>query len=579
MRFLAIIRRAAVLALKIHQREFFLFAAAVFFFFIYLFLYLNPVVSEISPNKFVGRGQTSAYFVLNSPDEAANFFFIRQLVFFNKFYSRENLNALALNQVHPRSATVVNKNIVPISFPGFIVLSSLIIKLLSFIFSWNLFNVFATALTPAAGALTSFFFYGLLKRIFDKKIAFVSAFLLFILPPWWYYASISFQHNTFFVFLLVAACYFYFLSRESSCEANGKRAVFWVFFSTLAAGLAVYVRPSEIIWLGALCFAGIWQARKILGIRGLFAIAAALLLSAALFFITQFLFYNSFFGSGYVQPTLAGEAGSIFSGPQGINFWQAIFLPFGFHPSSIANNVVLYFFYFFKSWTLLFLAGLFLIVFLFKNKLVKTARFFSYAKFFFPIAAYILIFYGSWNFYDNLLRIHSIGTSYVRYFLPIYVFSLPFGAFFIVYLWQIKRKIAKVLTIFLLAGLFAGSYNEVFLKLDGLNMIKETVSVYKTWQEKIYRLTEPEAIIVTKYADKYIFPGRRVITGLENDEQLQAIVNLSQDGQKIYWYDLKLNELQKKALADKLNSRGLSLSEPVGAWENLELRRIGLTER
>ncbi|MBI5731783.1 MAG: glycosyltransferase family 39 protein [Candidatus Magasanikbacteria bacterium] len=603
MRLPTIIWQAVTFSFKHHRQMFFLTAGAALFFFLYLYLYLNPSVLELTPYQFIScssvfnntekqevfssladveikcgaaepikleHGPIPAYLILNQPDETINYFFIRQFAFFNKFFAEEKLNSFALNQVHPRSATVVNGQIVPIGFPGFIIIYGLAIKFLSFVFSWNLFNVFAVSLTPWLAAITPFFLYGFLRRVFNRQIAFISSLLLFITPAWWYYGSRPFQHNTFFVFLAAAACYFYFLSREG----RSWRVVSGAVLSALAAGLALYVRPAEIIWFGALSCWGVWRAKKIWGKRGIAAVLAVLFLVAVLFFSTQFLFYGKFLGSGYVRPEPSGEAGSIFSGPQGINFWQAIFLPFGFHPRAISHNAFLYFINFFRPWTVLFLAGLVLTCVLHKKKIAEASRFVAYAKIFLPAGIYLLILYGSWNFYDNLLLQPSIGTSYVRYFLPIYVFALPFAAFLILYLWQARWRLAKGLVIFLVAGLAVSSYSEVFLKLEGLKRIKETVKIYQSWQEKIYQLTEPDAVIVTRYADKYIFPGRRVIPGFREDEQIKAAGGLFQEKVPLYFYDLKLNQEEEKELNQRLSQEGLKLDSAVGQWENLELIKV-----
>ena len=179
-----------------------LLVLAVVFLCVYLFLYwdifrvsFNPPVAEPSQ------------LIFNQPDEAVNYFFIKQLVLENRFSFPESLSDVALSQVHPRSTTVINGGIAPIGFPGFIVLLSLILKILTLVSGAAGFNVLAVTITPLIGVIAPFFFYGFLRRFFDRRLAWLSAALMFFLPPWWYYASRPFQHNVLFVFFVILTLY------------------------------------------------------------------------------------------------------------------------------------------------------------------------------------------------------------------------------------------------------------------------------------------------------------------------------------------------------------------------------------
>ncbi|KKS53573.1 MAG: hypothetical protein UV20_C0049G0010 [Candidatus Magasanikbacteria bacterium GW2011_GWA2_42_32] len=92
-------------------------------------------------------------------------------------------------------------------------------------------------------------------------------------------------------------------------------------------------------------------------------------------------------------------------------------------------------------------------------------------------------------------------------------------------------------------ALITNSFGAVFAPLEGLSSVKMTVAEYGEWQKKIYALTEDNAIIVTRYADKYLFPGRKIIPGWEMTEQKNAIIVLARQGRPIYLYDLKLTKM------------------------------------
>ncbi|MBI5022912.1 MAG: hypothetical protein HZC05_01965 [Candidatus Magasanikbacteria bacterium] len=293
--------------------------------------------------------------------------------------------------------------------------------------------------------------------------------------------------------------------------------------------MAIYVRPSEIVWLSALGAAWLIAARKAWSWREYFFCGVGLALTAILFFATQTAFYGSALASGYVRPTIDGAGGIITAGPQGIGLINAIFLPFGWRSLNILRNVWAYFFSLFVVWTFLAVIGLGLSMLvllrhrLSKNSHCERSEAISYIIVFLLVSIYLLIFYGSWQFYDNLLRVPSIGTSYVRYFLPIYVFGLPFLSFFLLWLWQ-RKIIFKIAAAVLFLALIINSFSAVFAPLEGLSAVKATVTQYSKWQEKIYALTESNAVIVTRYADKYLFPERKIIPGWEMIEQKDAII-------------------------------------------------------
>ncbi|KKR49300.1 MAG: hypothetical protein UT86_C0001G0272 [Candidatus Magasanikbacteria bacterium GW2011_GWC2_40_17] len=614
-------KRYLWLLAKKHYDIFILLLLAVIFFIAYLFLYIRPSVLNLSPAKILscssnpifssekhetisavadveikcGGGEPveikeksePAYLILNQPDESVNYFFIRQFVRENSFNLKENLSSISLNQVHPRSTTVIDGQIVPIGFPGFIVLVGLAVKILAFIFDKNLFNLLSIIFTPllaAASPLVGYFFW---RRFWGKGVAFASSVMFFILPAWWYNASRPFQHNLLFVFFLLCAALSFVLSRERV----GTKKLRLIFLTGLFWSLCIYLRPAEIIWLLGLGIFTLIKTKKEWSKKEMGFLILGLVIPAILFFVTQYAFYGNIFGSGYVKPLAGGSSGLVFSGPQGINFWQALVLPFGFHPANMAKIFIKYFFLLFRPWFLITVAG-WLMFFLDREKnkkekieattgsqsgvlVIALRRKFpvTYLWVWFFISCYILTYYGSWIFYDNLVGMASIGTSYVRYFLPIYVFSLPLAAYFLSILWRIS-KFAKFIAVFLLIILGLSSLTEVYFKLDGLKQVKETVGQYQAWRDQVYFLTEKNAIIVTRYGDKYIFPGRKVIPGWSDPNQIKAIDNLLNAGLPVYFYDLKLEEGEFRDLRARLNEKGADLGVMIAAWDNLQLIKI-----
>lgn len=554
-----------------HKEAISLVVLSVIFFFGYLFLYINPFL--LGP----GTGAEPTHLVLNQPDESANYLFIRQLALLDKFGYDEPLSAVSLNQVHPRSTTVIGNKLVPISFPGFIVLVAFFSKILLMFLGPGWFNLVAVSFTPLVAVLTPLFFYGFLRRIFEKPVAALSAVGLFILPVWHYYASRPFQHNILFVFFCVLMLYCFVVFWEKKDQPY---KVWWAFLIGLFFGLAVYVRPSETAWLVGLFIILLVLTRKAWHLREYLALGSAVIVTVIIFLATQMAFYSHPFGSGYVRPTSTGEAGLVSAGPQGIPMVQAIFLPFGFHPRVMWFNFVGYFVKLFGLWTFLSLAGFitWLITNIRKTKLdirylVLDINQRLYFVLFGLVALYLLIFYGSWLFFDNLVNQFSIGSSHARYFLPVYVFALPMVAWFLVWLWR-RGWILKIAAITLAITLLVFSSLAVFTPLEGLAKVKNTLVDYRDWQNRIYELTPADAIILTRYADKYIFPGRQVIPGWQEPEQIQALGALVKANYPVYLYDLKLLVETEKSLNDLLKSVGAKLGPKTAGWADLELRPI-----
>jgi hypothetical protein len=217
-------------------------------------------------------------------------------------------------------------------------------------------------------------------------------------------------------------------------------------------------------------------------------------------------------------------------------------LPFGFHPRTIFENFSTYFVGMF--WYLAVPAAIGFVFFLKKlvaEKLDKKIKIYLLVG---GLASlFLFIYYGSWIFYDNPAREASIGTSYVRYWLPIYIFSLPLAAFCLVKLFDfvnpVKRKIfcAVLGLIFILLGI-----KLTFLdKNDGLAYVGENIKSYVKINQEVSSIIEPDAVIVVDRADKIFFPEHQVITPLRDDGTYKLIPKLAQIF-PLYYYGLPLTE-------------------------------------
>lgn len=524
---------------KIHCVGLVLVGATIFFAWLYLFLYHGEY--------------NRSTLIFNQPDEMANYAFIKEWVLHDQVGIAEPLTELAQSQVHPRSMTVVNGRLVPIGFPGFIAVVTAFVQPFVWLFGVDSFNWFVVLFTPLLAASSSILMYGISRSLgLSKGVAMISGLSLLVIPPWWYYASRPLQVNTTLVFFILVSIW-------TGLRKNNRISRF--FLLGLSSGLALYVRPSEWVWvLGLLGVIGYYN-REYLQFKNVMWFGLGSGFMALIFFLTQYAFYGSVLGSGYVRPNSDGSAGLIMAGPQGIRFVQALILPFGFNAFAIVKTVYQYGLTLFLPWVIMIVTGLgFLVI---NRKQVPVLS--KYAISLLGLSVWLAVYYGSWQFTDNLANQVSIGSSQVRYFLPVYVLAVPLVAYALskMYTWNWS---GKVMVAIISSALLIFSVKSVYFKFEGLYRIKQTVTTYYEWREKIMAVTPENAIIVTRYADKYLFPERKIIATGETADGYDAITNLVRAGKRVYWYNIS---------SEKTN---LTLDKPLVSWENLELRQVLLTK-
>lgn len=455
--------------------------------------------------------------IFNTPDETANYFFADNFVGHNDLRYFESANELSgeLALVHPRSTTVVDNNIVPGSFLGFVILLGV----------WGkIFSVGALPfLVPFFSAVAAVLFYLLIKKIFGRETALVSFVLLLFMPAFWYYSSRALFNNVLFVDLLIIG--FYFLERFSN---NSKRSLN-LPLAGLFFGLALSLRAAEIVWLAPILLVIILLVGRgnkglnllILGLSGLIGLLPSLLLQKAI--------YGGFLVTGYVPEAGIGSRG----------WWptlQSVFFPFGFDLRNVAYSLYHYWLKMFWWQAIPAVLGGLVILNQWRIKqLDKRIR--NYFIIGVVVSIYFVIYYGSWFFFNNLMAQPLIGSSQTRYFLPLYIFSLPLIAYFGVSLtaaWRWRRAIGWLLLIVFIS---LSAWAVIWRGPESLSAVRKTIGYYHQVNKEVISLTEPEAIIVTAYNDKVFFPKRRVVFYWQEKRFLDNIEKLSSK-YPIYFYSI-----------------------------------------
>ncbi len=493
----------------------------------------------------------------SSPDETANYFFAKTYAQNNTLAVFEPYNLGAGRDIiHIRSIKSENGYLKPMSFAGLPWTYGNIAKLLGI--------DFLPYITPLIGALGLIVFYFLVKELFSRRTALIAVALLAFFPVYDYYVLRSFFHNVPFTVLVITALYLAILS--------GKNKIKWkqIIFSTVAGlslGLAIGFRTSELIWLGPLALflwlsyfrrINIWQILSFLFFTALGFLPVALI---------NLKLYGGVFFSGYSELNTTLSTIASFGGAVSGSFWETIkyfghkFFYFGFYPR---QSLALFYHYVVEMFYYIFWPAILGIIILFSRKFQK--KYLIYLLSLILVAGILVLYYGSWKFSDNPdPRRFTIGNSYTRYWLIIYLGLIPLAAYFIdqFFAWVFqKSKLlisisqgAAVLIIIIISLSFT-----IWGSEEGILFNYQNSQTDHYYLQQIEKLTEPTAVIITRYQDKVFFPERRVIIGLFDDERMnQVYAYLAQD-LPIYYFNFKLASKDLEYLnSTRLKSVGLSI--------------------
>ena len=556
---------------------------------------------------FISFIQRDDFIKWGSPDETANYVFAKLYAQTGQLTIYEKYNPFVADIMQPRSFRSDNGNLKPVSFLGIILIYGTIAK----IFSIKVIPY----LTPFFAALAIFFYYLLIKKIFTARVAFLSVFLLLCFPVWYFYTVHSMFHNVLFVSLLIIGLYFIVVGATRAAPKNGFLTLkFWrvnwlnLFLSALGGlliGGALITRTSEIIWLAPVLFI-IWLFNtKKLGFLKLiiFIVFAALPFVPVLSW--NEILYGGFLNGGYTQInssiTSVASAGATLTK----NFSQG---QFSFIPAPLKQikETIFYFglnygqawqnckSYFLRMFPLFFWpAALGLILFFFRVWKCKK-KYWAYLIAYFAAAGILVLYYGSWVFNDNPnINEITIGNSYTRYWLPIYLGALPFAAFFISRLsWAIfarenensevpvyvennifkkfftikfpsrnfcigaTQAIIIIFIFFVSANFLVAGSNEGLLYTDFNNQ------VLKSEYAQVLSLTEPSSVIITRYHDKLFFPERKVIVNNLTDDKMNLLYAKAAKLMPVYYYNFTFPQKDFDYLnASKLKAAGLSIKK------------------
>lgn len=548
----------------------------------FLLVLILALVFFLGTASFNYLTQSEDYVKWTSPDESANYVFAKlygqtgELAFFDE------VSAAGDHILMPRSARNDFGWIKPVSFLGII----LIYGGLASVFGLSIIPF----LSPLIAALGIIIFYLLARRLFSERVALWSAFLLSSFPVYIYYTTRSMFHNVLFAVLLLAAIYLFVLALSRS-----SRPARWNFFTLswprgfwpevsaawgagLLLGLALITRTSEILWLGPIaCLVGLVYVRRLGLLKSASLIAGVFLPFLLAAYYNQIL-YGSFWHGGYNEMNRSLQEIAD-SGRQLLSLgrpgdWLMYLLSYGqrwldnifYFGFNFQQSLLMFKYYVLNMFPVLAwtgAAGLFILFI--QNLFRPRRRYFIYILAWLGASVFLIFYYGSWQFNDNPDPSRfTIGNSYTRYWLPVYMGLMPLAALAIVRLsqaicgageavagrvqrWAATGLQAVVVTIIAAWSLLFVLYGSE----EGLVYLYHINRAEKNNTQRVLALTEPEAVIITRYHDKFFWPERRVIMGtFPNDEIFTAAAKLV-ERYPVYYYNFYFPEQDFNYLNDR----------------------------
>ena len=451
----------------------------------------------------------------NSPDEAANAYFSERMALGQELAAPAALNAVVpVPVVHPRSTTIVDGRLVPASFLGLPLLAGFVGR-----FAGTAALPYVTPLGAVVGLVC---FYLIVRGLFNPRAAAIAFGLLALLPGYWYYHSRSFFHNgLFFDFLLLT----FWLGLKAL--RSGRSYLY--LLTGLAYGATVALRSSEVFWITVAVVVWVTTAGYKVHFRHLVWFVAGAVVGFSPVLITNYHLYGQPLSIGYgvsmVQPggSLSASASLL----------KQLIVPFGIHPHVIWSNVSRYLITLSWWWTVLAAVGAAWVASHFRTFTQEQRAWFSTTV---VAAVWLTVLYGSWQFHDNPdPTAITLGTSYVRYWLPLQALLLIPAALAADH-WLSVRWARVGVAVALVAYAALSVHLVLFDPSEGLNQVRANIFRFESISLTVQRLTDPKSVIMTELTDKFFWPERAVMQSSPPQVTWPAVKTLLKHGTPVFYF-------------------------------------------
>ncbi|OGF29578.1 hypothetical protein A2223_03965 [Candidatus Falkowbacteria bacterium RIFOXYA2_FULL_35_8] len=525
---------------------------AVIFFFIYSFFAITIWIPGFQQTEQV---------IFSWPDAMANQAFVKQFIEHSNFKISFPDNTLVSQIVHPRSTNVFNDNIVPMSFLGLVLIYGILGKVVT---------IYGTLLlTPLFSVFGVLFFYGLIKKVINERAGFISALLLFSLSAYWYYSSLVMLHTVLFISLLLAGMYFLLKSEDFIVDDEYKTQNYiFVAVGAIFIGLSLIVRTVEAPWILLIILLVSLFARKRWWLKAIiFLVILGITFLPVLYQNKQL--YGDYFSVGYLNleksGTLLDKLPNEFEVEKTNDYFQwvkAVALPFGWNWKNLLKTGFEYFVMFYGPYLFLSIIGL--IWFLVEKE--KRKQIWVYLLAVMLAMIWLVFYYGNWQFADSeILKYNTIGSSYMRYWLPVFIMLIPgigflFDRLLAVKKWQFFLKSIVVVTVILLTGYsFFWAY---LTPKDGLLAQKQVLEQNYKRHKQVAGYIEDNSILIVDKTDKLFWPKYNVVVFLY-DYSIFPEINQIIDKYPVYYMSVMPDKDIDFINRTKINQFNLELKAPL----------------
>ncbi|MDA1024542.1 MAG: hypothetical protein O3B96_01080 [bacterium] len=480
---------------------------------------------------------------VNTPDANANILFAKAIAETGLPLIEQPIDSEYNPILLPRSMTSINGVLVPVTFLGFPVLLGI---------AEAIVPGGAIAVTPILALLALFAFGALIETLFsNRSFGVLSALLLALHPAFWYYGMRVYMHNVPFVAFGIFSAWFLF--------ARPVRAKDWLndALAGFTFAVAAWIRTSELPWMLALLV--IYIAYRLIKRKdwmGPAIMISSIVIAAIPMLGMQTTVYGSPFTLGYqVSP----ENPIVYDGyidelayledvadaPSG--FLSRVLdpiLPFGFSEKAVLRHSTQYLFFLYPWMSVLALVGIVFILIEKKARSMPQLKWLALALGI--VSAWLIPVYGSWVFNDNPdPTLSTLGNSYVRYWLPIFILLTPLAAHGVERMANAlsneKQRLKVILVGLMVFACYIASASLIIYGPDGVGQTYGALTSFEEKRDRILELTEEDALLVVDSSDKYLFPHRAVRTPLRDSTTYLLIPKMIQE-RPVYYFGISLPE-------------------------------------
>jgi len=193
-------------------------------------------------------------------------------------------------------------------------------------------------------------------------------------------------------------------------------------------------------------------------------------------------------------------------------------------------------------------------------------KFFVYLIILMVISGFLICYYGSWLVQDNINGQITIGTSYLRYWLPSFILGLPLVVYLFDFLIRLfKDRMRRIIFATIISVMFVLlSINLVWLWGDEcLLAVRYNTFQYQIKNQIAQRKLPSGAIIINSgVSDKIFWPELRVINWDGKDASFLSGVKKLINQRSFYYYShLSLPKKNLNLLNEQLGEYNLVLGE------------------